>query len=502
MGRLEQMPAVEKVVPVSAYNLHFRSGDFKRSYNPNQAIPDVARRGLDADRIGAHPATVPDEATLQSRPHVPNRLIVSWKEENIWRADATGFNHVMQNLHNSAGCRVVREFRYSPTKLTQVIEFDNPSQLRGKLRRYIESGLVNYAEPDCLYKTDTLQNDPWYSSPPGPQWSLPIISAPEAWSMFPPATIGDPTVIIAVGDSGANVLHPDFSPNMVDSSLHHHILTDTNNVDDDLMPSPSCPDCPTNHGSAVASIIGARGGNGYHMTGVAQDTSLMIIKIVNSQDVVFASDITAAINYAANHGVTALNLSVGMFTASCTEDPKFPNWSLCEERAFDSSLIQAMRYAQTKGMVVVCSAGNSGGEFWRIFPDLIPKDDNDVNLNRRNPASVPTDNKISVMATGEANLTASYSSYGKYRVDLAAPGGTNSITIPSLKQTFHIYPPDDDDRNGVYGTSAAAPHVTGALALIKSMYPWENYFGIRDRVCLWARIVFPICKTSVGQMAD
>jgi hypothetical protein len=62
--RLERLEGVEKVVPVSAYNLHFRSGDFKRSYDPDQAPPDVARRGLDADRIGAPEAAVPEQAAL------------------------------------------------------------------------------------------------------------------------------------------------------------------------------------------------------------------------------------------------------------------------------------------------------------------------------------------------------------------------------------------------------------------------------------------------------
>ena len=313
--RLEELPGVEKVVPVSAFNLHFRSGDFKRSYDPTETVPDVARRGLDADRIGAAEPSVPDKDALAARPHVPNRLIVRWKEENIWNAQATGFNGVIESFNKSADCRVVREFRFSPSKLTQVLEFDDPDQLADKLLTYIESGLVVYAQPDYIYKTNLVPDDPWYASYPGPQWSLPHISAPLAWGMFPPLTVGDPSVIIAVGDSGANVAHPDFSPNMVNSSLHHNFYTGGNDVGDD-----------NGHGSATASIIGAQGNNTYAMTGVAWETSLMILKIVDANGYTTSEFIAAAIMYAADHGATAINLSVGGLSTHCYWDAKNHRW--------------------------------------------------------------------------------------------------------------------------------------------------------------------------------
>lgn len=101
ISQLEQLSGVEKVVPVSAFNLHFRSGDFKRSYGPDQAPADVARRGLDSDRIGAAAPSVPEQAALDAQPHVPNRLIVRWKDENIWNEEATGFNGVIKTDRKS-----------------------------------------------------------------------------------------------------------------------------------------------------------------------------------------------------------------------------------------------------------------------------------------------------------------------------------------------------------------------------------------------------------------
>jgi hypothetical protein len=378
---------------------------------------------------------------------------------------------------------VVREFRYSPSKLTQVLEFDDPELLREKLLKYIETGLVVYAQPDFIYEINAVPNDPWYASFPGPQWSLPIISAPLAWGMFLPAPVGDSSVIIAVGDTGANVLHPDLSTNMVDPSLHHNFISGGNNVDDDYV--------PYYHGSATASIIGAQGDNAYDMTGVAWDTSLMILKVVDSAGFASNTNVSDAVKYAADHGATAINLSLGGYDAECEQQQKPPYFYVCEEGYYDKNLFDALQYARNHNMVVVSSAGNGALE-QRPY-DFDPN--NDLNLSRLSPASIPTDNNISVMATNRSDVRASYSSYGKYRVDLAAPGGEGSDYIPALRQTFHTPSISADCNQGFTGTSAAAPHVTGALALIKSKYPWENYAGIRDRLLMG---VDPIPGASPG----
>lgn len=95
------------------------------------------------------------------------------------------------------------------------------------------------------------------------------------------------------------------------------------------------------------------------------------------------------------------------------------------------------------------------------------------------PSGLPDDNIIAVAASDQNDLHATFSSGGSTNVgfktvDLAAPG----------KDIYGVNQADDGTYFIFEGTSQAAPHVTGAVALIKSEYAWENYFGLRDRILM------------------
>src|SRR5215203_7453869 len=144
---LQSIAAVEQVVALSAFNLVFLSGDFAHEYAPDQPIPEAARRGLDSTTTLVNPGIV-------QQPHVANRLIVSWKPEYLWNSVQTGFREKILAFHAAAGCWVVQETSYSPNDLTQLLGFNGPdSQLLSKLQFYVDSGFVQYAQPDFLYST-------------------------------------------------------------------------------------------------------------------------------------------------------------------------------------------------------------------------------------------------------------------------------------------------------------------------------------------------------------
>lgn len=468
IGQLKQLPAVEKVVAASAFNLEFQPGDFAREYLSHQAMPDAARRGLDKDEW-SRPATTQaqiDEAVRM--PHVPNQIIVRWKSRYAWRATATGFLQDIANFHATAGAHVVREKRRSPTDLTQVIEFDGPAAaLAGKLRRYTECPWVDYAQPNFIYShfSNTTPNDPFYTDPGQP--SLPKISAPAAWNM----TTGSHNVVVAVADSGANVLHPDLVNRL--SSGHYNFVGNNTNVNEDDRFFEY-------HGSNVAGIIGAQGNNrdvpgsnGGYMAGVAWDVSLLILKVFDLN----GAGSTVRFVDAIDHAYSSDQGHPPAIAINCS-------WGLGPFSFIDHDLAMAVGRAKANNMVVVAAAGNSQLDC-----------DHPQNNQLISPASIPTDNVIAVGATrvrpdqpAVDDTKPDFSNYGKYRVELGAPGGedpagVNSLGILGLSQQLL-----DKNNNPIYtkfsGTSQAAPHVTGALALVKSQFPWEDYAGIRDRVIM------------------
>jgi subtilisin family serine protease len=431
VAKLQQLPSVEKVVALSAFNLEFRSGDFSREFKASQAIPDVARRGFDADRLSRGSHVAPDIASALKAEHVPNRIIVRWKDEYVWKADKTGFSQQVANFHAQAGARVTDERKTgAPNLLIQTLEFDSSkASVASMLARYQASPWVDYAQPDYVYSMNLTPNDTYYA---GYQPNLPQIKADVAWN----TTTGTQSLVVAVGDTGANIAHPEFAPNLAAGS--YNFVSGNTNVADD-----------NGHGSNVAAIIGAKGNNNYGITGVDWNVSLLHLKVLNAQGSGASSTIASGIDYAYQHGAIAINLSLGN-TAS---------------GSLDLTLRDAVRRARTNNMVVVCAAGNGDASGNGLNSDL--------SGNLISPASIPTDNNIAVGAVDSSDNRTSFSNYGAYRVELTAPG----VNILGLAQTVGVY-------SQYIGTSQAAPHVTGALELVKSVYPWEGYFGIRDRVLM------------------
>jgi len=180
------------------------------------------------------------------------------------------------------------------------------------------------------------------------------------------------------------------------------------------------------HGTHTAGTIGAIGDNGVGTAGVVWKTSLMALKIF-PDDAQGASDesIAAAIRYAADSGVRITNNSYGA-SGPATD-----------------VLYNALLYADQKGMLMVYAAGNDGF-------------DNDNDRFANYPSSYELSSIISVAASEHSGSLASWSNHGAASVDLAAPGDDiYSTTIGGGYATES-------------GTSMAAPHVTGALALMLS----------------------------------
>ncbi|HEV8282870.1 MAG TPA: S8 family peptidase [Chitinophagaceae bacterium] len=190
------------------------------------------------------------------------------------------------------------------------------------------------------------------------------------------------------------------------------------------------------HGTHVSGIIAAARNNGLGVNGIADNVKIMMVRAVPDGDE-HDKDIALAIRYAVDNGAKVINMSFGKGFSP-------------EKQWVDD----AVRYAQSKGVLLVHAAGNDGADIdttWN-FPTPVFKSD-----NKR------ASNWITVGASGDpklGGLVAGFSNYGKKEVDVFAPGVKIYSTIPG-----------GDAYGEAQGTSMASPVVAGVAALILEYYP-------------------------------
>jgi subtilisin family serine protease len=318
--------------------------------------------------------------------HVPGRILVSPRKT----ADARTLERTF-SLHRAV---VRKDLPDLGVKVLDVPE-ENSGAIMASLQ---QTGLFAYVERDYYAHTAaTVPNDPAYVN----QWHLPQISAPQAWSI----TTGSSSVVVAVIDSGVDSTHPDLTAKI----LPGWSFVNNNSVTMDVM----------GHGTAVAGTVAAISNNGAGVAGVSWGSMIMPLVVVDSTDYASYSNIAAAIQYAADHGVRVMNISIGGSSAS-------------------STLQTAVNYAWGKGAIIFASAMNSSTNA-PYYPAACT-------------------NVVAVAATDNNNNLASFSDYGSW-ITISAPG-TNILTT------------NDGGGYGYwYGTSFSSPITAGVAALILSVNP-------------------------------
>ena len=190
------------------------------------------------------------------------------------------------------------------------------------------------------------------------------------------------------------------------------------------------------HGTHVAGIIAAARNNGKGVDGIADNVKIMMIRAVPDGDE-HDKDIALAIRYAVDNGAKVVNMSFGKGFSP-------------EKKWVDD----AVKYAESKGVLLVHAAGNDGAnvDTAENYPNPIYKGENKKATNW-----------ITVGASGDpkaGGLVASFSNYGKSEVDVFAPGVKIYSTVPGGNQYRNLQ-----------GTSMASPVVAGVAAFILSYYP-------------------------------
>ncbi len=254
-------------------------------------------------------------------------------------------------------------------------------------------------------------------------------------------------------DSGIDFTHPELANNQwnnlnpINGDPHGwDFVTDSGVIRDEQ-----------GHGTAVAGIIAAQGNNATGMTGVMWRASLMSLRVLDNTGTGDIANAVEAIDYAAMHRAQDINLSWGTSGMSL-------------------SLKDAIERAIRRGVVVVCSAGNSS---------------QDVESVPYYPASFGSRDLIAVAASDNFDQLTSWSNWGRTKVSIAAPGA-NILTT----QMGGGY-------SSVSGTSAAAPLVSGVAGLLKGAKPWLNPHGVLKAITDGARKVVSLSgKVASGGVLD
>ena len=188
------------------------------------------------------------------------------------------------------------------------------------------------------------------------------------------------------------------------------------------------------HGTHVSGIIGGVRGTPGGIDGIATNVKIMMVRTVPDGDE-RDKDIANAIRYAVDNGANVINMSFGKGFSP-------------EKAAVD----EAVKYADSKGVLMVHAAGNDGENLAEK-----PSFPTPAYLSGGRP-----NNWIEVGASswkGLDSLAASFSNYGKAQVDVFAPGVDILSTVPG----------GGYERES--GTSMAAPVVSGLAAMLMSYFP-------------------------------
>ncbi|MGB0428402.1 MAG: S8 family peptidase [Flavobacteriales bacterium] len=229
---------------------------------------------------------------------------------------------------------------------------------------------------------------------------------------------------------------------------------------------PEGPDA--GHGTHVAGIIGANRNNAIGMDGVADNAIIMSVRTVPNGDE-RDKDVALSIRYAVDNGAKVINMSFGKDYAENSPE-----------------VIKAIRHAEANDVLLVHAAGNDGKNVdvepkfpTSMYPSMTSRFSNWLDIGAATRFETPHYKKekrekfYQIWKKRKKRLThsgraASFSNYGKKKVDVFAPGKEIYSTVPQ------------SDYDTYQGTSMAAPMVAGVAALLKSYFPSLSMKEIRS----------------------
>ena len=315
-----------------------------------------------------------------------------------------------------------------------------PSNMREQVKKEIKDKLSSFSfdvfdEP--VYKSEDIPfNDPALNDSTL-AWYLKAIAAYDAWQIIQ----GDSDVVVAVVDNGFDMTHPEFEGKIVHP---YNVLTQSTAL------RPIITTKGENaHGTHVAATAVGNCNNGTGLLGIAPKCKLLPVQVGNDNPDGLMSNqaVMEGVMYAISQGADVINLSLGMFapdlvkTMSEAQQLNYISSSMKQEELMWAKIYEK---AKQRNCIIVYAAGNEN-----VISGIDPK--------KR------TTETILVSALNTDLSKASFSNFGVYPQlnrfysTVSAPGVNIYSAAPH------------NGYKSLQGTSMAAPIVSGAVALLRSI---------------------------------
>ncbi|HYH99479.1 S8 family peptidase, partial [Hyalangium sp.] len=355
--------------------------------------------------------------------------------------------------HGMLGAQVMRSYRFLPG--LQRISLRPGSDVEQAAEAYRADPDVLYAEPNYIYRTQATPDDPEFEE----LWGLhntgqsggtadTDLNMPEAWEL----TTGSDETVIAVIDTGINYLHEDLADNLwvnPGEIPDNDVDDDANGYVDDVhgintITGSGDPLDDNKHGSHCAGTIAGRGNNAQGVAGVNWRAKIVACKFLSAAGSGATADAVECMDYL--YGLRTRTTHPVDIVASSN------SWG---GSTFSQPLQDAITRHMQAGILFIAAAGNNSAN-------------NDTANNY--PSNYPVPNIIAVAAIDRKDTLASFSSYGRRRVHVGAPGV--DVLSSVLGQDYAL----------LSGTSMATPHVSGLVGLLKAQDPSRDWRALKNLI--------------------
>lgn len=345
--------------------------------------------------------------------------------------DESGFEQLKKTAEENQA-RIVESIQGMPLWYVVTLTPENQSNALLVSNKFYETGKFADIDPAFMFNfRPVCTNDPSFGS----LWGLNNsanpnidINACQAWTISQGSGVN-----VAILDQGISKTHTDLAANISPLSFDAQSCSSNSSVFI----------AGNNHGTHVAGTVGAVKDNNLHVVGVAPQSKL--ISVSHSLSVVpnISAQLACGINWAVTNGADVINNSWG--------DQGGALYGQLYSVVLENAILNAMANGRGgKGTLIVFAAGNyGGGGAVMDYPGTF------------------NDNILTVGSITSAGARSSFSGYGT-KLDVVAPGSNILSTIPTNTTGY------------MNGTSMAAPHVTGLVALILSVNPCLTGQQVRD----------------------